>query len=35
MHMERLIKTFSFRVLSSNELSADEQRNATDCINNT
>ena len=30
MHMERLIKTFSFRVLSSNELSADEQRNATD-----
>lgn len=30
MHMERLVKTFSFRVLSSNELSADKQRNATD-----
>ena len=30
MHMERLVKTFSFRVLSSNESSADEQRNATD-----
>ena len=30
MHMERLVKTFSFRVLSSNESSADKQRNATD-----
>ena len=30
MCMERLVKTFSFRVLSSNESSADKQRNATD-----
>ena len=30
MCMERLVKTFSFRVLSSNESSADKHRNATD-----
>lgn len=30
MHMERLVKTFSFRVLSSNKSSAAKQRNATD-----
>lgn len=30
MCMERLVKTFSFRVLSSNDSSTAEQRNATD-----
>ena len=30
MYMERLVKTFSFRVLSSNKSSAAKQRNATD-----
>lgn len=30
MCMERLVKTFSFRILSSNDSSTAEQRNATD-----